>query len=71
MVLAGHLARKRGGVIAIGTEAERLLPAVAAVCERIAQVGETMSMWIVPVAEPVRSEVEACLASLSAVEGCA
>jgi hypothetical protein len=71
MVLAGHLARKRGGVIAIGTEAERLMPAIAAVCERITQVGESMSIWIVPVAEPARSEVEACLAALSTVEGCA
>lgn len=71
VVMAGHLARKRGGVIAIGTDGERLQQAVMAVCERIAQVGETCSLWIVTLAEPVRSEVEACLASYSTVEGCA
>ena len=71
IVLAGHLARKRGGVVSVGTDALRLPLAIEIVCERISAAGETMSMWIVQPAEPVRSEVQACLAALSAVEGSA
>ena len=71
VVLAGHLARKRGGVVAVGTDALRLPLAMEIVCERISAAGETMSLWIVQPAEPVRGEVQTCLAELSAVEGCA
>lgn len=71
LVLAGQLALKRGGVLAIAIEGERLPWAIAAAWERITDVGETSSMWVVAVPESVRGDVEACLADLSRVESCA
>jgi len=71
LVMVGQLLRKRAGVLAIATEAERVLPAIHAAHERITQSGENWSMWMAAVPQPLRNEVETFLASLSTVEGCA
>lgn len=71
LVLVGQLMRKRAGVLAIATDGERVLPAIQAAHERIAESGEVWSMWLTSVPQPIRGQVEAFLASLSTVEGCA
>jgi hypothetical protein len=69
--LIGQLMRRRAGVLAIATEAEQVLPAIYAAHQRITTSGEVWSMWVTSAPQPQRGEVEAFLASLSTVEGCA
>jgi len=69
LVMVGQLMRKRAGVLAIATDAERVLSAIYAAHERITQSGENWSMWMAAVPQPLRNDVESFLASLSTVEG--
>lgn len=71
-VCCGQLLRKKAGALVMGLQDPAGLPAATiAGFHRLTEVGETHSLWICTLAEPLRSQIMGGLAALSAVEGCA
>jgi len=68
-VLAGQLLRKRAGALVIGAQPEAVVPSVHVAVERMTELGESFSLWLIDVDDPVRAEVQEAIASTSAVEG--
>lgn len=75
VVLAGKLHETRSGclgmIIIDRTDLDSLESAVVATYDRLSDLGETDSMWLVALEGEIRVRVEAVLASLSATEGAA
>jgi hypothetical protein len=72
IALAGQLLRAKAGAFAVivrTDDEDRLLLAVRAAAERLTELGEHFSFWVVHVPEPTRGRVLTLLSRLSATEG--